>query len=347
MSQTLAAASCFTLIAAVTPAAAMTINATYDASVGSTMRTEFAAVANEFAAAFTNPITVNLYVSVGTINGSTVPLPSGNVAGNVESTTTIGSFANVVADLSNTGAVLPATDPTGGNHTWIMPTAEAKALALSGINYPTYDAYIGFSSTLSFFNENTGVVPGAYDFQAGAAHEISEALGRVSALNGVAYGFLAEPLDLFRYTAPHVTSYTVNTATGAVQAYASVDGGVTDLGTYGDQTNAEDRSDWVTPNNTTSTDAQNAVITPGEVEGLSLSDESLFHALGYTISANNGAGLFSTANQPVGAAPLSAPEPAGMSVLATAAGGLIWARRRSPGRNRSLGPNRPRRIVHD
>ena len=256
------------------------IDVTYDNTVTSLsnatqFESDFNAVVSQFEDAITNPVTVDIQVSVGTINGITTPLPSGDVSGSFSASVLMGStasasFADTEAALAHTGAVLPAIDPTGGGHFYYMPQAEVKALGLSPATFPTsapYDGYIGFSGATGEFSFSGIPSAGQYSFQTAAMHEIQEVLGRTSTLNGVTSGFAAYPLDLFRYVAPGVTSFTQNTAAGATQAYASADGGVTDLGTFADQSNGFDRSDWETPVNTTSTDAQNAILTPGRGRG--------------------------------------------------------------------------------
>jgi hypothetical protein len=211
-------------------AANMQIDVTYDSTVTSLPNATqfegaFNSVVSQFESAITNPITVNVYVSVGTINGTAVPLPSGDVSGDSTSKTVMGStaalsFANTAAALKSVGTVVPATDPTinaggaGGRATYFMPQAEVKALALSPINYPTtaaFDGFIGFASSTGPFQFSFSGTPasGKYSFQAAAKHEIEEVLGRTSFLNnsGTVYELLATPADLLRYTAPGVPSY--------------------------------------------------------------------------------------------------------------------------------------------
>jgi hypothetical protein len=332
-----------TLLSRPASATNMQILVTYDSTVtalpnAAQFETAFSGVVSQFESAITNPISVDIYVSAGTINGSTTPLPAGDPSGSFDTRTAMGSTA--AASFANTQAALQAigdtvgADPTGGA-TYYMPQAEVKALGLPAGKYPTsapYDGYIGFTSNMALFSFSGRPGAGQYAFQAAAMHEIEEVLGRTSFLNnaGTLYQSLATPMDLFRYSAPGVTSYTENTPNGVAPAYASIDGGVTDLGTFADQTTGGDRTDWQTPNFTTSTDAQNATLYTGENEGLSISDEDLLKALGYTIAPNNGNGLFSGANAPVGASPgvNTVPEPATAPLLVAGIGLTALTRRR-------------------
>ena len=320
------------------PAAAnITINVTYDSSVTANysagqvtiFENAFNAVVSQFQSAITNPVTISIDVSVGQVS-STVALASGDVGGSFVPLVSLGSsttsFANVIAALAGTGATLPATDPTGGGHFYYMPQAEVRALALTGVyGAPsTFDGYIGFSSNFGDFSFSGTPGSTQYSFQAAAEHEIEEILGRTSSLNngGVTSGFIANPLDLFRYGSPGNNSFSEN-----AYAYASIDGGNTSLGTFDYTSSGGDRSDWSTPINTASTDAQNALLTRGVQEGLSTSDEAVLKALGYTIAVNDGGGLFTTANAPVGATPV--PEPASLTLLAGSATAAGWVRRRT------------------
>ena len=330
------------------PASAnLVLNVTYDFSYDSSItptqenqvETAFNAVAQQFEAAITNPTTVNVQVSVGTVDGSSVPISNGNPSDSFDQTVQMGttaqaSFTATEAALAHTGATLPATTPAGAA-TFSMPQAEFKALGLSPSGSQTLaaiDGYIGFNSNLALFSFSGTPAGTQFSFQAAAKHEIEEVLGRISSLNdgGVTSSFEALPLDLFRYSSSGVNSYSESAA-----AYASTDGGVMDLGAFENVDADADRSDWLTPASTTSTDAQNSAYTQGVNEGLSISDEDVLKGLGYTFSSNNGAGLFNGADAPVGATPSvnnpqPVPEPGTLSLLAAGAGLAGLVRRRRP-----------------
>lgn len=329
------------IVVLASPASALTLDITYGPSVASDFggqatqfENAFNGVAAQFDNAITNPITVNVDVSAGTIN-STTGLPTGNPSGSVTDSVLMGntaatSFAATETALGGTGAVLPAINPTGGGQLYVMPQAEFKALGLPPATFAAlnaFDGYIGFANNINEFSFSGTPTSSQYSFQALAMHELEEVLGRTSSLNdnGATAGSIAYPFDLFRYSSPGVTSFSENAF-----AYASTDGGVTDLGTLDSTITDGDRSDWATPINTTSTDAQNAIQTQGEIEGLSISDEDVLEALGYTIAPGNGDGLFNGANAPAGATSSinAVPEPAGMPLLAAGAGLAGWIRHR-------------------
>jgi hypothetical protein len=247
------------------------------------------------------------------------------------------TFNQVRSYLGGTGATLPTIDPTGLNR-FLLPSAEARGLNLSslvpGLVYPAVDAYIGFSATAAYsWTDSLGVAAGTYDFQAVAKHEIAEALGRKTSLTSAATPAFAYPADLFRYVSENVSSFAFNTPNGGTTAYASTDGGATALGTYNDQ-GSGDRMDWLVPAGSTSSDAQNAGMSPGLAYGFSIPDLTLLKAYGWKF-VSDVSGLFSVANAPAGAsgaanglAPINAPEPATVSILAVGAVVLGLMRRR-------------------
>lgn len=133
-------------------AQALTINVTYDSTItgranAAAIETAFESVVQSFEAAIANPITVNLHVAWGRVN--TTAMAANNVGETrVSAAGSFRTFAQARDFLLNGGvtATLPMVDPTGTNR-FLIPTAQAKALGMTGFTAPTYDAYIGFSST--------------------------------------------------------------------------------------------------------------------------------------------------------------------------------------------------------
>ncbi len=334
-------AACLGMVLTTAPARALTIDVTYDASVPAAMQTAFQKVVSAFDNAITTNITTHIYVSDGKVN--TTPVPSGDVAVTENTTYAMsGGYGALKTALQSQytangfSAYLPASNPLPVANV-VVPAAEARAFAATGSAYgstifytgaagsnPGYDAYIGFSSAQTF--AYAGKAPsGSYDFISVAEHELAHVFGRVSTLDGsgVTSSFQAEPLDLFRYSAAGVASFSLTPST---PAYLSVNNGSTRLGYLADAShNGGDPSEWQSPINNTSLDAENGLLSTGTDYGLSLSDETALQALGWGISGNNGGGLFVAANAPLGA---SAPEPASLALLGAGLPALIRLRRR-------------------
>ena len=303
------------------PARAMVINPIYDSSItglsnASVIEAAFNTVARDYASLFSTPATVNIAVSWGSIGGSA--LPSNAVGASLTSLYGYYTYAQVKSYLteasrnapSNTAlasavANLPASAPAGLSR-YAIPAAEAKALGIVPSTGSARDASIGFAGrTLGFdFNPADGITSGTFDFQAVAAHELDEVLGRISGLSGRTPSFRT-PFDLFRYSAPGVLSFSYASA-----AYFSLDGGRTSLGAF-NNASAGDRSDLLTLPG--SRDIQDAFISPGQRGNLTASDLAGLDALGWG-GANIG-NTNTSAPTLVAFALASVPEPASFAVL--------------------------------
>lgn len=325
----------------------LTINATYDSSItglanAATIESAFNSVIGAFDHAISNDVSVNIGVAWGKVN--TQAVPSGAIGASSDNIFGAYSYSQMKGFLAGTGDTLPASNPDvtpalPGGVNFYIPSAEAKALGIAGLNFPVYDGYIGFD-TSSSFTFSGAMAAGTYDFQAVAEHELEEVLGRTTGLT-TANPFYATPLDIFRYTALNTNSFVYNTPNGGTPAFASTDGGNTDLGTFNNSVTGGDRGDWQTPGNTT--DAQNAAMPTGQAEGLSPSDKRLLTAIGWVFNADTGT-LFSIANAPAGAAagvgnqnPVNTPEPGTVLPFAVGGGALVLLRwRRTSLRRASL-----------
>ena len=265
-------------------ASAFTINVVWDASVNSApaaFKTDVMAVVQYLESKFTDPITVNINVGYGQIDGQ--PLDAGALG---ESSTFLSSFTYsqlknaLVADAKTSTdaaaiASLPATDPVSGTHSYWIATAEAKALGLLSGSGSSIDGYIGFdaaSNTFDYDNTN-GVSAGLYDFFGVVAHEITEVMGRQT-MDGES--FQGKPSyeleDLFHYSAAGVRDFVGTTA-----GYFSGNGGATNLGSFNTNPNG-DFGDWAS---SVGHDSFLAFSNSGVVNPVSANDLTVMDVLGW------------------------------------------------------------------
>jgi hypothetical protein len=328
-------------------AEALIIHPTFDSSVtkqanASTIENAFNKVASEFSAAFSNPVTVNITVSWGSVGYQ--PLGSGDIAGSVENLSGPYSYSSFVSYMKedlpyNPGDAvfaqavksLPSSDPTKLNK-YEIPYAEAKALGLLSANGRATDGYVGFKAGLNYdYSPTNGVAAGAYDFQGLAAHEIAEVLGRITGLPTSGAASFATPMDAFRYTSAGVGSFSSSAA-----AYFSIDGGKTDLGNF-NTVGGGDRGDWLAA--TAGGDASSAFFSTGKAYSLSANDLTALDALGWGIWSPAAVNLASTATttfSPIGHSVAAVPEPGVWAFMLTGFGVVGGSSRRTRSRRVSV-----------
>jgi hypothetical protein len=261
------------------------INVTYDSSVNSApsgFTAAFAAAVQFLENTFSNPITINIDVGFGEINGQAL---ANGALGESESFFNQYSYspvknALVAADTTSADQVsaansLPAGDPTGGGNFWVA-TAEAKALGLMGAS-SAVDGYVGFSSSFPFtYNNSNGVAAGTYDFYGVALHELTEVMGRdlfVGNQDGQGIGPNSyTPLDLFHYKSNGTRDFLGTTA-----GYFSPDGGASNLGNFNTNPGG-DFGDWAS---SVGNDAFLAFSHSGVVNPFSTNDAREMNVLGY------------------------------------------------------------------
>ena len=290
-------------------ASPLTFNVTYDASTSSAPAAFFSAFNDAiqfFENTFNDPITINIDVGWGEINGRS--LSPGDLGNSQTNQQGFYSYPQIKTALQNdsksaadaTGiANLPSTYPVSGAP-FVMSDAEAKALGLRAGNAAGVDGYVGFLNTAPYtFDPNHRAVAGEYDFIGLAEHEIGEVMGRYGlSQNGASSGRYS-PIDLFRYTSPGVLEFAP-----ANGGYFSINGGATAINTF-NGTGGGDLSDWAgaTP------DSYNAFLTRGAELDVSAGDITEMDAIGYDVAV---------------------PEPPTLTLVGLATAVWLLLKRRSP-----------------
>ncbi len=215
----------------------MIINLIFDSSANNAPASFKAAIQQAAAileAAITDPITVTIKIGYGVYpDGSNFPITNGSAEGGPNDGAQV-PYSQVVGDLVANAA------PGDPNFAWLVssgsaPTtqvvvwpAELKAFGLSSL-IPAVDngidGFAGFATDIPA-NALVGV----------ALHELTHAMGRVP--SGPQDPLPADIFDLFRFTSPN--NQLVSDQIPEVVAYFSVDGGVTHLAAYGQQSDPSD-----------------------------------------------------------------------------------------------------------
>ena len=223
---------------------------------------------------FTNPVTLNINVGYGEVDGDAL----GGALGGSVGLASLVSYSSVrsalLAQNAPGASTLPSTSPFSGSV--YMPQAEEKALGLlQGIGL---DGHVGFSNSVNWsFTPNVTPSAGAYDFIGAFEHEITEVMGRVSLIDDQPnfYGVA----DLYRYTAAGARSLTPG-GPGSL-AYFSVDGGQTLLKSWNNDAGNGDLGDWFGQGGN---DMGNDYASPGVNNAFSAVDLLEMQALGWIIT---------------------------------------------------------------
>lgn len=259
----------------------MQINVTYESSVANApadFTAAFNAAVQYFESLIQNPVTVNINVGWGEVQGTA--LASNALAENIETWQGGYSYQQVVAALDAANSLgassLPASDPTNGAQ-FTMTSAQAKALGLIDPSAATTDGWIGFSSNANYdfdTNPSDPVSSGTYDLFGIALHELSQVLGRqITEGAGDQY----TPMDLYHFSAPGVRDLN------APGGYFSVDDGATDINNFNVNPNWGDPGDWTNA----TVDDFDLTTYPGEPMPLSAGDLTVMQSLGWNLSAQS------------------------------------------------------------
>ena len=264
----------------------MKINFIYDSSCNaapSAFKTALQAGADIIDKAIINPITVTIQVGWGENAGeiidtngvaSAAPSPS-------QAPLTYKQLVNALTTTANSNncsfltANLPVTDPTGGLGQWTVYTAQAAALNLPVLNSWEIDGSIGFSAGINWGYSRTNLGANQIDFIGTVTHEITHALGRVSANTGLMSSQLYGANDLYTYASKGNLQLT----TGKAGGYFSINGGATNKGNLDGSANG-DSADW-----TVVTD-DNGASANGVAGTFSFIDLQVMQALGFKMASS-------------------------------------------------------------
>jgi len=266
--------------------AGLIITPIFDSSITSdpnsaTIQNTINTAIQQYEALFSDPITVTIQfskVSSG-LGASSTYINNISYSTFLSALTSDSKTTNDAVALAHLSS--SPNNPVNGNSSVTLTTANLRALGLSGAP-PAGQPDSTISLNLSIMNlTRSSIDPSKYDLMAVAQHEIDEALGLGSTLNGLANGAPTPTgpvhvMDLFRYDQNGARSFnTVSTS----QAYFSLDG-VTDLVRY-NQTQNGDYQDWYSPGGQTPR-VQDAFGTPGSTPNLGVELIAL-DAIGYNL----------------------------------------------------------------
>ena len=254
---------------------------------------------------------VNFYASNMTSNFA-VTVAFGEQAGGggtsqwFTDTSTYNAYYNALVthssgDVTDTSAIASlgggphTTNPVTGSGNVVTTSTLASALGLGSQVSDVFASCGGLTAnaciTLGSAALNTGGSPLAGLFGI-VQHEFDEVLGTPSNLPNGGGTVPGNPMaaDLFRYSAPGVRSFALNTSTsvpctGSPTAYLSVNGGNTNLNNYNNCNNGGDYGDWI---GTDGLQVQDAFGPDTQAASLNLSspEVTLLDGVGYNFSAS-------------------------------------------------------------
>ena len=205
------------LLLAALPARALTINASFDATINAnpTAKATILGAIATYQSLFSDPITVNIAfqnmaTGLGMSNTNYVTLNYNSYQAALRADATSSSDATAMSFVPNA-----ATDPVIGSNSLDVTNAQAAAVGLGPAMAVGLNGTVSLNLSLMNWDRVT-IDAGKYDLQAVASHEINEVLGTAS---GIGFPNIS-PIDLFRYTLAGARTFT----TLGDDAYFSING---------------------------------------------------------------------------------------------------------------------------
>ncbi len=304
--------------------AGLVINATFDSSI--TSLPGAAAIEGAINAAITvleadisNPITVkidfqNMTGGLGQSTSGVYTLSYFDYYNALKGHMTTPDQLSALASLGTAPTSSASPNPVNGSNLMEIGAPQGRMLGfntpgvVAGPGGAIFDTIIGLNTSITFPPNGQS---GNYGLQAVANHELDEALGIGGLGSFLGSGFNGVgPLDLYRYSANGVRSYS----TTAASAYFSIDGGAT-VKSFFNQTAGADYGDWksdpIPPG--FPVQVQDAFGMPGTNPALGVNELTAFGSIGYQLTSQ------------------AVPEPSTLTMLGTAivfASGYGWSRRK-------------------
>ena len=275
------------LLAAFSPARALTIVRTNDASMSdptiispadaAAASAAFDYAAGQIMALYSDPVQINIILAATTdptvLGQSNAPLVGTFTYDQIRTLLINDNTAHPSPDGTTSTAALPAVNPYACT-TFLVSRGLAKALG----NIPsdaTNDGTFTFGTTHAYTYEPANrAVPGRFDFIGVALHEITEIMGRVARLNQT--GNCNRPYDVFRFLGAGTQSLIFTDS----NVYFSVNGGVTNLKNFNANGNGGDLGDWASGSN----DAFNAFSDSGVENNLTSVDVRVMDVIGWDLT---------------------------------------------------------------
>ena len=240
-----------------------------------------------YGATYSNPVTIHITFvadeSVGLGQSSTL-------GGDISYTAYYNALvakATTANDLLALALIAPVggNNPVNGSSTIRTTTALNRAIGLNSFGSIATDSTISLKTSLMNFDRIT-IDSNKYDLQTTVLHEVNEAIGFGSALNGLNNGAPAPTgaigtADLFRYDQNGARSF--NTAANT-KSYFSLNG-VTRLERF-NQTQGGDNHDWYSDGSNGPAEfapaVQDAFGTPGSFTNMGPAELAALDVIGYT-----------------------------------------------------------------